>query len=125
MTAELVLYSGAALIQIWGLAHIVPTKSVVAGFEPLSRDNRLVLTMEWVVEGLFLVFIGLLALLVTATVGPDARGASVVYRACAGVLLVLAVWTGMMGGRTGVVQFKICPVVKTIAAALFLVGSVL
>lgn len=59
-------------------------------FEPLSRDNRLVLTMEWVAEGLLLVFIGVLALFVTTTVGHATPGATVVYRTCAGMLLVLA-----------------------------------
>jgi len=110
---------------LWGVAHIVPTRAVVAVFEPLSRDNRLVLTMEWVAEGLALIFIGTLAFLTTAVVGSEAAGAAVVYRASAAMLVVLAAWTALTGGRTAVVQFKICPVVKTTVAVLFVVGSVL
>lgn len=125
MTAELILYSGSGLIFLWGIAHIVPSKAVVAGFEPLTRDNRLILTMEWVAEGLALAFIGALGVLVTAAAGPQATVAPVVYRACAGMLLGLAAWTALSGGRTAVVQFKICPVVKTVAAGLFLLGSFL
>ena len=34
MTAEVPLYTGSAIVFFWGVAHILPTKSVVAGFEP-------------------------------------------------------------------------------------------
>ena len=51
-------------LVIWGIAHIVPTCNMVAGFSPLSKDNRINITMEWVAEVLSLVFIGLLVLLV-------------------------------------------------------------
>jgi len=125
MTAELLLYAGSTMIFIWGIAHIVPTKIVVAGFEPLSRDNRLVLTMEWVAEGLALMFIGGLCALLTLVVGPRAAGARTVYWACAAMLLVLAAWTALMAGRTRVVQFKICPIVKSVVAGLLIVGSIL
>jgi len=125
MTAHVLLYAGSVIIIVWGIAHIVPTRSVVAGFEPLTRDNRLVLTMEWVAEGLTLAFIGVLALLMTAVTGPGAAGAALVYRTLAGMLMVLAVWTAVMGGRTPAVPFKICPVVKTCVAVLFVWGSLL
>ena len=125
MRPEYLLYTGSAIIFAWGVAHIVPTKSVVAGFEPLTRDNRLVLTMEWIAEGLTLAFIGVLGVLMTALVGPETAGAAVAYRACAGMLVVLAAWTALMGARTAVVMFKICPVVKTAVAAMFVVASVL
>jgi len=125
MTAELLLYTGSAIIFAWGIAHIAPVASVVAGFEPLTRDNRLVLTMEWVAEGLALSFIGVLTFLTTVVVGPDAAGAALVYRASAGMLLVFAVWTAVMGGRTAAVPFKICPVVKTVVAVMLVAGSLL
>ncbi len=123
MRGELASYAGSIIILLWGIAHILPTRIVVAGFEPLSPDNRLILTMEWVGEGLALVFIGVLGLLVTALVEPGATGAVVTYRACAGMLLVMAAWTAVTGARTAVVFFKICPVVKTVGAGLFILGS--
>ena len=123
MTAQVPLYAGSAIILLWGVAHIIPTRNVVAGFEPLSRDNRLVLTMEWVGEGLTLTFLGLLGLLITALAGPTAAGAAVTYRAVAGMLLTMAAWTAVTGGRTAVVFFKICPFVKSLAAVMLFVGS--
>jgi hypothetical protein len=116
------LYAAAAIITLWGVAHIIPTKPVVAGFEPLSPDNRRILTMEWVAEGLTLCFIGVLTFVVTLVAGPGGLG-RVVYWACAAMLLLLAVWTLATGGRTSIVQFKICPVVKTVVAALLITGS--
>lgn len=123
MTAQVPLYAGSVVSILWGVAHILPTKGVVSGFGPLSRDNRLVLVMEWVAEGLTLVFLGVLGLLVTALAGPAAAGAAVAYRVSAGMLLLMAVWTAVTGARTTVVFFKICPWVKTLVAGLFLVGS--
>ncbi len=125
MSAELLVYAGSAIIFLWGVAHIVPTKAVVAGFGPVTTDNRRIITMEWVAEGLSLTFIGVLVFLVTALAGPDASGVRVVYGACAGMLLVMAAWTALTGGRTATVIFKICPVVKTGVAALFIAGGVL
>ena len=43
-----------------GIVHNVPTCNVVAGFGPLSKDNWINITMEWVAKGLSLVFYGLL-----------------------------------------------------------------
>jgi hypothetical protein len=123
MTGEVLLYVGSVVIALWGVAHIAPTKPVVAGFGPLSPENRRILTMEWVAEGLALGFIGVLCFLATFLVGRENAGAILVYRASAVMLLVLAGWTLLTGGRTSVVQFKICPAVKTIVAALLLVGS--
>jgi hypothetical protein len=35
-----------------------PTRAVAAGFEPVSLDNRRILVMEWIAEGVTLIFIG-------------------------------------------------------------------
>jgi hypothetical protein len=52
------IYLGAAILFVWGVAHILPTRNVVAGFGPLSEDNRINITMKWVAEGLALAFVG-------------------------------------------------------------------
>jgi len=117
------LYAGSIVITLWGVAHIVPTRSVVAGFEPLTEDNRHIITMEWVAEGLTLCFIGLLALSITV-VGPARNPLSaVVYAACAAMLLVMAAWSALTGAKTPVLPMKLCPFVKTAVAILFVMGS--
>ena len=120
---DILLYIGSAIIFIWGIAHIIPTKSVVKGFGEISDDNTKIITMEWVAEGITLCFIGLLVLLITAIVGSQNPVSALVYRISAGMLVVMAIWTSLTGARTSVVPIKICPIVKTAVAILFIIGN--
>jgi hypothetical protein len=52
MTADVLIYIGTGIITLWGITHIVPTKSVVDGFGELSTNNRRIITMERIAEGL-------------------------------------------------------------------------
>ena len=106
---DILLYIGSAIIFIWGIAHIIPTKSVVKGFGEISEDNTRIITMEWAAEGITLCFIGLLVLLVTAIVGSQNPVSDLVYRVSAGMLVVMAIWTSLTGARTSVIPIKICP----------------
>jgi hypothetical protein len=122
---DILLYIGSAVLIMWGIAHIVPTKNVVNGFGTISEDNKRIITMEWVAEGLALCFIGLLVLFV-AILGDSPNDVSlIVYRASAAMLIAMAGWTALTGARTSIVPIKICPFVKTIVAVLFILGSVL
>ena len=56
----LLLYIGSAVIFLWGLGHLMPTRNVVADFGDISADNKKIITMEWVIEGLTLCFLGVL-----------------------------------------------------------------
>jgi hypothetical protein len=47
---ETLLDLGGALIIAWGTAHLLPTKKVVQRFGRITRDNQVVLTMEWIAE---------------------------------------------------------------------------
>ena len=125
MTGNILLYIGSAVIIVWGIAHIVPTKSVVSGFGPISQDNRRIITMEWVAEGLTLCFIGLLVLFITLFAPSASQVSAIVYWASGAMLLAMAGWTLATGARTSIIPIKICPAVKTIVAILFLVGSFL
>ena len=122
---ETLLYIGSAIIILWGIAHIIPTKSIVKGFGDISEDNKKVLTMELIAEGLTLIFLGVLVLLVTILVGSQGKTAYIVYLACAVMLLIMAILTAMTGARVSTIWYKICPAVKTIVAVLFILGSVL
>lgn len=122
---EILLYIGSALLIVWGIAHIVPTRNVVNGFGQISADNKRIITMEWVAEGLTLCFIGLLVLFVTILGDSQNDVSLIVFRASAGMLIAMAIWTALTGARTPIVPIKVCPVVKTIVAILFILGSVL
>jgi hypothetical protein len=122
---ETLLYIGSIVIIVWGIAHIVPTKAIVNGFGEISGDNQRVLTMELIAEGLTLMFLGVLPLLVTLLVGVQDKTAGIVYLACAVMLLAMAVLTGMTGARTSTIWYKLCPVIKTVVAVLFILSRTL
>jgi hypothetical protein len=125
MKSKILLIIGSIVIILWGISHIVPTKGVVEGFGPITEENRLLITMEWVAEGLTLCFIGILVLCVTLLAGPVNPASVIVYRASATMLLVMAVWTGVTGARTSVIPIKICPIVKMAVAILYIWASIL
>ena len=76
---EILLYLGGALTIGWGTAHLYPTQKIVHGFGDISRDNQLVLTMEWLAEAFLLVFTGLLVVLMAARFGADSAAAQTVF----------------------------------------------
>ena len=120
---EILIYIGSVIIIIWGAAHIFPIKNIIDGFGELSTDNRRILTMEWIAEGLTMVFIGLLVLLVALMFDGQNEVAAFVYRASAVMLLIMAGLSAMTGARTSILPMKMCPYVKTVVAILLLVGS--
>ncbi len=122
---DVLTYVGSLVVILWGAAHIAPTRSVVAGFEPLTEDNRRVLTMEWVAEGMTLIFLGVLVAAVTYLGGAGTTVGEGVYAVTAGMLFVMGAWTGVTGGRTPVAFFKVCPLVKSTAAVLFILAILL
>lgn len=125
MLRDILLYAGSTVITLWGIVHIVPVKAVVTDFGPVSADNKRIITMEWVAEGLTLCFIGSLALFITIC-GESRNPVSVnLYRASALMLIVMAGLTLLTGARTSILPIKICPLVKTAVAILFFLGSVL
>ncbi|MDH4209866.1 MAG: hypothetical protein OEV79_00235 [candidate division WOR-3 bacterium] len=118
------LYLGSGIIALWGIAHLIPTVSIVRGFGVISRDNRLVITMDWIAEGLTLIFIGFLIFFMTLIAGPGTAGARVVYRLCFGMLVTLSILSFFTDTRTSILPMKICPFVKLLVAA-FLVPNMI
>jgi hypothetical protein len=124
MDNEILIYIGSAIIILWGIAHFIPTKNIVKGFGDISADNKKIIAMESIAEGLTLIFLGVLPLLLTLMSDRDVIVNRTIF-ICAIMLLVMALLTLFTGARTSVIWYKICPAVKTVAAALFILGSVL
>jgi hypothetical protein len=110
------------VVLLWGLAHIVPTRAVLDGFGPLAPANRRIVAMEWVAEGMALMFIGVLALVVWALAPAGYLLATVVLSLCAAMLTIMAVWTAVVGFATAVFAIRLCPFVLMAASALILAG---
>ncbi len=124
MTGAIVISIGAILTCGWGIAHLFATRSVVSGFGETSADNRRTITMEWITEGVFLVFIGVLAGTV-AFVDRNALIARAVCWALFGALNVLSLVSLFTGFRNSFIAFKLCPFLFTGSSLLIVVGSYL
>jgi hypothetical protein len=115
-------YIAAILTGLWGVAHAIPTRNVLAGFAAITNDNRRVLLQEWLAEAVTMWGIAALVIVVTA-VRADSDVTHWVYRVGAGLLVALATLTALTGARTPVVWFKICPALLGTSAVLLFVAS--
>ena len=118
------LYLGAALTALWGISHLFPTRSVVKGFGEISVDNQRIITMEWIVEGVSLIFIGVLVALVTI-VDSSSSVSKAVYLLSAIGLIVLAMVSLFTGFKIKFLPFRLCPVIFTVSAVLIVIGGLL
>jgi hypothetical protein len=124
MAQDTFAYIAAATVGIWGVAHAIPTSRVAAGFAPITDDNRRVLIQEWLAEAFTMWGLALLVVLTTAVGDAGSHVTIWVYRGVAGLLVALALLTGLTGARTPVVWFKVCPVLLSTSAVLLLLASV-
>jgi hypothetical protein len=120
---EALAYVAAVLVALWGVAHVIPTRQVVAGFEPITEDNRRVVVQEWLAESLTMWGVAAVVVVATAIGAPESNMTSWLYRVVAGLLIALAVLTAFTGARTSVIWFKICPVLLGSSAVLLIAAS--
>jgi hypothetical protein len=113
-----------ALTMIWGIAHLFPTRNVVRDFGEISQDNKHIITMEWIIEGVILIFLGVLLILVTS-ISPMAAVSTAVYWSVFVMLNVLSIVSIFTGFKVNFLPFKLCPVIFTISAALILIGIII
>jgi hypothetical protein len=125
MLNQILLYVGSGVIFFWGIGHIIPTRSVVKDFEDISIDNKRIITMTWIAEGLTLCFIGILVALVTIFGGLENEVTHIVIRASAVMLIVTGFVSSATGARTPILPMRLCPRIKAGVALLFVLGTVL
>ena len=124
MLNQVLLYAGSAFIAFWGIAHLLPTRSVVAGFGYISVDNQHIITMEWIVEGVALIFIGSINAIVTV-IDHASSISLAVYFGSAAALIVLALVSFFTGFKISFLPYKLCPVIFLTSAVLILLGALL
>ena len=124
MLNQVLLYTGSAFILFWGIAHLFPTRSVVSGFGEITPDNKRIITMEWIVEGIALIFIG--SINATVTVIDYTSSISLaVYLSSVVVLIVLAFVSFLTGFKISFLPFKLCPAIFITSAFLIILGGLL
>lgn len=124
MINQIFLYLGAFFTFVWGVAHLFPTRSVVEGFGEISLDNKRIITMEWVVEGVSLIFIGLLVAAV-AWIDHSSMASRVIYWICFAQLNVLSIVSLFTGFKVSFLPFKLCPIIFTGSSVLIALGILL
>jgi hypothetical protein len=116
------LYIASALTGLWGVAHLFATRGVVAGFGDLTADNRRIITMEWIVEGVALISTAAFVAVATA-IDPESIASSGVYAVAIGTLVSLSLVSVFTGFRVAFLPFRLCPFIFGLSAALIAVGA--
>lgn len=115
------LYMAGILTILWGTAHLFPTAGVVEDFGDISHDNKLIITMEWIVEGMTLIFLGVLTIVVTKT-DTESKLAKSILKLIVGMLFSLAILSVCTGFWVDFLPFKLCPIIFSISAILIILG---
>ncbi len=121
MPNQVILYIGAAINLMWGIAHLFPTASVVKGFGDITADNKNIITMEWIIEGITLIFIGFIVAGVTY-IGKNNNVSEFIYLSSAALLILLAAISLFTGFKVNFFPFKLCPALFTLSAVLIFIG---
>ena len=122
MLNKIFLIIGAALPVVWGIAHLFPTTSVVKGFGDISLDNKRIITMEWILEGVALIFVGLILAAVTYVDYTNAIS-NLIYTISFLFLNILSVVSIMTGFKINFIPFKLCPIIFTGSSIMILLGN--
>ena len=120
--SPVLLYIASAITCVWGVAHLFATKGVVKGFGEITADNRRIITMEWIVEGVALVSIAAFVAAATA-IQPKAPVTEGVYAVAIGTLVVFAVVSLFTGFKVAFLPFKLCPFIFGLSAVLIAWGA--
>jgi hypothetical protein len=121
MIGRILIYLGALLPFIWGVAHLFPTKSVVRGFGDISQDNKNIIAMEWLVEGVALIFVGVLIVIVTI-IDPMNIISIATYITSSCFLIIMAIVSLVTGFKINFIPFRLCPIIFTSSAILITLG---
>jgi hypothetical protein len=124
MINYVLLYIASLFLVFWGVAHLFPTKSVVNGFGDISIDNKRIITMEWIIEGIALIFIGIVVSSVTYIDHAHVISKTV-YRLSFLMLSALTVISLFTGTRINFLPYKLCPVIFISASILIILGCYL
>lgn len=122
MTGEILIYIGSFIVFGWGTAHLFPTRNIVNGFGEISSDNKYIITMEWIIEGISLIFIGFLVASVTYIDSTNIISAWI-YWISFGMLNILSIVSVFTGFKNSFIMFKLCPFIFSGSSLLIIVGS--
>lgn len=122
MTGEVIIYIGSFLLFGWGTSHLFPTRNIVRNFGEISEDNKRIITMEWIIEGISLIFIGFLTALITF-LDSKSNVSQAVYWTMFCILNILSLVSLFTGFRNSFIVYKLCPFIFSGSSILIIIGS--
>jgi hypothetical protein len=117
--------AGGLIAAAWGIAHLIPTSRIIKMFGDTSEDNKRVLAMSWIAEGVALIFIGAVVCLTVAIAGTENDATRVVTWCAAAAMFAFVAVNLFTGFRTSIIPIKACALIDGLAGALFLIGSII
>jgi hypothetical protein len=124
MLNVILLYTASFFLVFWGIAHLFPTRSVVAEFADISIDNQRIVAMEWINEGATLIFMGILVAAVT-WIDHTGTVSKTVYRLSFLMLNAMSVISLFTGFKINFLPYKLCPVIFSGVSILIIFGCYL
>jgi hypothetical protein len=121
MINKILLFIAAFFLLAWGIAHLFPTNSVVKGFEGISIDNQRIITMEWIIEGVAIIFLAVIIASVTY-IDYTSVLSKTIYLIAVLMLIALSVISFFTGFKINFLPFKLCPVIFITSSVLILSG---
>ena len=121
MVNYILLYLGSALPFIWGISHLLPTKSVVSEFGDITLENKRIITMEWIIEGVALIFIGVIVATVTYIDYTHTISRAIYWLSflMLNTLSAISIFTGF---KINFLPYKLCPIIFTSSSSLIIIG---
>jgi hypothetical protein len=124
MLNQVLFYLGGSITFVWGIAHLFPTTSVVKGFGDISIDNKHIIKMEWIIEGIALIFLGVIV--IGVTIIESASNVSIfIYLSSVFALFILAIISLLTGYKVNFLPFKLCPYLFSFSGMLIILGLIL
>jgi hypothetical protein len=123
MIRKALVIVGGLMNLLWGVSHLFPTNAVVAGFGEISIDNQRIIRMEWINEGLTLIFIGLLVIAISIVIRESTKASKVVFISSSIMLFSMAILSLKTGFQIDFIPFRLCPIIFSTSGVLILQGA--
>ncbi len=106
---------GSALVMMWGISHLIPTRNVVKDFGNISEDNKNIVRMEWINEGVTLIFLGMLLIVSIIVTGDIVPYLNILVIIALTALSIISLATGF---KIRFLPFKLCPIIFSLSSVL-------
>lgn len=117
---RLIIVGGLSAI-LWGMTHLIPTRLIFKEFNNISVDKTQAIKIEWIVEGLTLILLGIMVILVAAGNG-NSPVAKTVYLLSSVLLFTTVIVSPFTRFWIEFLLYKLCPIIFSASAIVIIQG---